>query len=104
MGRRLYMQWWPVALPASGEAGVDIFLTLSGFLIGGALQREMRETGRIAIGGFFLRRVFRLFPAILSAMVLTTVKNAAVGEQLECPSGWYKTLLTTTPGSCMGQT
>merc|ERR1719210_2876595 len=79
MGWRLYLKWWPVALPASGEAGVDIFLVLSGFLIGGALQREMGRTGKIAFGSFCLRRIFRIFPAILSAMLLTTVKNAVVG-------------------------
>lgn len=104
MGWRLYLKWWPVALPASGEAGVDIFLVLSGFLIGGVLQHEVRETGRVALGSFCLRRAFRILPAILSAMVLTTAKNAAVGEPLECPSNWLNTLLTTKPGDCMGHT
>ncbi|WP_152476323.1 acyltransferase family protein [Roseovarius sp. THAF9] len=46
-----------------GFVGVDVFFVISGFLIGGILWDELRETGRIRLGRFFLRRVRRLAPA-----------------------------------------
>lgn len=46
-----------------GFVGVDIFFVISGFLIGGLLMKELRDTGRIALGRFYMRRVRRLAPA-----------------------------------------
>ena len=46
-----------------GFVGVDIFFVISGFLIGGILWGELRETGRLRLGRFFLRRIRRLAPA-----------------------------------------
>uniref|UniRef100_A0A7S2VT15 Acyltransferase 3 domain-containing protein n=1 Tax=Zooxanthella nutricula TaxID=1333877 RepID=A0A7S2VT15_9DINO len=110
MGWRLFLEWWPVAVPASGEAGVDIFLVLSGFLIGSALQREIATTGGIAFGTFCLRRAFRIFPAIVSAAIATAVKNLVVGEPLECPNAaWSRNavMFNNWPGApvtCLGHT
>lgn len=49
--------------------GVDVFLVLSGFLIGGMMLTELRDTGRVAFGRFFARRAWRLLPIY----VLTTL-------------------------------
>ncbi len=55
------------ALPG-GYLGVDLFFVLSGFLITSLLLREHRDTGRIALGAFWVRRARRLFPALLALM------------------------------------
>ena len=55
------------ALPG-GYLGVDLFFVLSGFLITSLLLAEQRDTGRIALGAFWVRRARRLFPALLSLM------------------------------------
>ncbi|HEY1605128.1 MAG TPA: acyltransferase family protein [Allosphingosinicella sp.] len=47
-----------------GFLGVDIFFTLSGFLITGILLREMEE-GRFSPWAFWRRRVARIVPALL---------------------------------------
>jgi peptidoglycan/LPS O-acetylase OafA/YrhL len=59
--------------PAGGFVGVDVFFVISGFLITGLLVRERSRTGRISFGGFYARRVRRLFPAALAALAATTV-------------------------------
>ncbi len=55
------------ALPG-GYLGVDLFFVLSGFLITALLLAEERQTGRIALSAFWVRRARRLFPALLSLM------------------------------------
>ncbi len=55
------------ALPG-GYLGVDLFFVLSGFLITTLLLAEHRDTGRIALSAFWVRRARRLFPALLSLM------------------------------------
>lgn len=49
----------------SGGAGVNIFFTLSGFLITSLLLNEKEKTGRISIKYFFIRRFLRLLPPII---------------------------------------
>jgi peptidoglycan/LPS O-acetylase OafA/YrhL len=43
--------------------GVRIFFVISGFLITDLLLRERAERGEISLPRFYLRRVFRIFPA-----------------------------------------
>jgi len=45
-----------------GWTGVDIFFVLSGFLVGGLLMREYRDTGKLAPGRFWVRRAFKVWP------------------------------------------
>lgn len=47
----------------TGTVGVTIFFALSGYLITGLLLGENKRTGRISLGGFYRRRMFRIFPA-----------------------------------------
>ena len=51
-----------------GFIGVDVFFVISGYLITGILVREIEETGRLSLAGFYARRARRLLPA--SALVL----------------------------------
>ena len=46
----------------NGKLGVNFFFVLSGFLITYLLLTEKRETGRIHIPQFYLRRVLRIWP------------------------------------------
>ncbi len=55
------------ALPG-GYLGVDLFFVLSGYLITSLLVAEQRDTGRIDLYAFWVRRCRRLFPALLSLM------------------------------------
>lgn len=45
--------------------GVDIFFVLSGFLITALLLQEHQSSGRVSLKKFYLRRILRLFPALL---------------------------------------
>jgi peptidoglycan/LPS O-acetylase OafA/YrhL len=56
-------------LTPAGYAGVDIFFTLSGFLITCLLVEEHTMTKRIRFGAFYMRRVLRLVPALVLVLL-----------------------------------
>lgn len=56
-----------------GLLGVTIFFVLSGYLITSLLVIEFQGTGRINLPDFWLRRIRRLFPAIVFSIVTITV-------------------------------
>ncbi|MFT5442755.1 MAG: peptidoglycan/LPS O-acetylase OafA/YrhL, partial [Myxococcota bacterium] len=58
----------PTLLPG-GFLGVSTFFTLSGFLITGLLAREWEATGTIKLRAFWGRRLRRLLPASLLALL-----------------------------------
>jgi peptidoglycan/LPS O-acetylase OafA/YrhL len=60
---------WGHFLPA-GFLGVDIFFTVSGFIITALLLQEHAQTGRIDFAAFYLRRARRLFPAALVMLLV----------------------------------
>jgi peptidoglycan/LPS O-acetylase OafA/YrhL len=45
-----------------GELGVRFFFVLSGFLITFLLLREYRQTGKVDVGRFYIRRALRIWP------------------------------------------
>lgn len=51
-------------LGQNGQLGVAVFFALSGFLITTLLLEEFAQSHAISIKGFYIRRTFRLFPAL----------------------------------------
>jgi peptidoglycan/LPS O-acetylase OafA/YrhL len=66
--------WMP-----GGFLGVDVFFTISGYLITSLLLSEYRRGDHIRLGQFWLRRARRLLPAA-SVMVALTMVVAAIVE------------------------
>jgi len=62
---------------SGGWLGVDIFFTLSGFLITSLLLQEWERSGRIMLRDFYGRRARRLLPALFLAIALVGVLYAA---------------------------
>ncbi|MFM2384480.1 MAG: hypothetical protein RL166_354 [Actinomycetota bacterium] len=56
-----------------GFLGVDIFLVISGYLVGGGLLSELRKNGRIDLRRFFTLRIKRLLPASIVVVVASTL-------------------------------
>jgi len=59
--------------------GVTLFFVLSGFLITSLLLEEAAEHGRIRLGAFYLRRAYRLFPALLVFIAALLVGSRLFG-------------------------
>lgn len=77
-------EWWPQTeffntrffQLFSGNAGVNIFFTLSGFLITMILIREKDVKGKINFKHFFIRRFLRLLPPLIIFYVMVVVLMA----------------------------
>jgi len=60
---------------AGGYVGVDVFFVLSGFLITSLLVKEVFDSRKISIAGFYARRARRILPAA-SAVTIATALGA----------------------------
>jgi len=98
---------WLHAATRTGATGVGIFFALSGYLITTLLLGEQRKTGAIRTGGFYVRRAFRILPALLAYLGALALLRAfevlpVTGMQLVSPillfrnylagdwgAGWY---------------
>ncbi|WP_116811768.1 acyltransferase family protein [Steroidobacter cummioxidans] len=56
-----------------GNFGVRIFFVISGFLITTLLLQEYARNGSISLRNFYVRRAFRIFPALYVFLLVTTV-------------------------------
>ncbi|RME57182.1 acyltransferase, partial [Candidatus Parcubacteria bacterium] len=73
MGRHLgFSEYFP------GGFGVTIFFFLSGFLITRLLLAEIETKSKIHLPNFYIRRFFRLFPALLIMLIVTGLVNRFV--------------------------
>ena len=54
-----------------GWLGVDLFLTLSGFLIATLLLRELDTTGTLSVRRFYVRRMLRIWPLYYLVLTIT---------------------------------
>jgi peptidoglycan/LPS O-acetylase OafA/YrhL len=71
-----------------GRLGVDLFFVLSGFLITSLLKAEA-ESGGIRLGAFYLRRVRRLYPALLVLLAIYALVFPLLGN----PCHWRDVLI-----------
>lgn len=76
---------------AAGAYGVDLFFVLSGYLISRLLFAEIKRTGSIQVGRFWLRRGFKIWPAyyvtyLLSAIVIRQSGQYEWGNLLAWPN------------------
>ena len=58
-----------------GKFGVTLFFFISGFLISRLLLAEMKEKGSIAFIPFYLRRFFRLYPALVLMIICSILAS-----------------------------
>ena len=64
----------------SGLLGVTVFFVISGYLITGILINEIKESGGVDLKNFWLRRIRRLLPAVLSMAVVMIFVSAVVNR------------------------
>ncbi len=77
------------AILPGGFLGVDVFFVISGFLITNLLVGEIRDTGRLHLRAFYIRRARRLLPTVL-ALLLAVVVAAS--------TAWHDQLATLRGG------
>jgi peptidoglycan/LPS O-acetylase OafA/YrhL len=68
-------QWLP-----GGFLGVDVFFTLSGFLITSLLLAELDAANGLRFGRFYQRRAKRLLPAMFLVLIATSVLAIALAQ------------------------
>lgn len=73
-----------------GLVGVQLFFVLSGFLITSILLGERNRTGKLDFKAFYIRRVRRLVPALVTVSVIV-----AVGQCIAHPHRSLKTIVGT---------
>lgn len=94
----------------NGEAGVQAFFVLSGFLITSLLLIEHKKNGRISLYNFYVRRSLRIFPLYFLVVSLIAIFNflgenvtnyksltfAALYSYNFIPLAWYSSVLGHT--------
>ena len=68
-----YLQFKDKAILGQGGFGVDVFFTISGFLITTLLLRERQKKGQIALGEFYIRRTLRIWPLYYATLVFYVI-------------------------------
>lgn len=78
-----------------GYVGVDIFFTLSGFIITLSLLKEYEHNHSINFKNFIIRRMLRLWPSWLLTLILSTglvwymgLRNSEIKQEL-LSKGWH---------------
>jgi peptidoglycan/LPS O-acetylase OafA/YrhL len=84
---------WP-AVGHMGMLGVDVFFTISGFLITLLLVREFERTDTICLKGFYTRRFLRLMPA-MGVFLLTIFILHLFGQSDATGRNWLHMLTYT---------
>jgi peptidoglycan/LPS O-acetylase OafA/YrhL len=70
---------------SGGFVGVDVFFVISGFLIGGIIDRELTAR-QFSLVAFYERRVQRIFPALFAVLAVT----AAIAALLLYPPDYER--------------
>jgi peptidoglycan/LPS O-acetylase OafA/YrhL len=80
-----------------GWTGVDLFFTLSGFLISNILYAELDRTGTLDVKRFLLRRGMKIWPSYFACFGLMTAAVVASNVTAGDAAAALKTLLAATP-------
>src|SRR3954471_4318996 len=72
--------WSKSALGVS-RMGVDIFFSLSGFLITTLLLRERCARGSVSLFNFYARRTLRIWPVYYTGLFINLVLLAVFGQR-----------------------
>jgi len=56
-----------------GFIGVDVFFVISGYVISSSLLKERNQYGTFSLSRFYLRRFFRIFPALIFMIVFVLI-------------------------------
>ena len=82
----------------SGFVGVDIFLTISGYVVVRSVVRRARKDGGFQLFEFFVRRLRRLLPTLFAGIILTL----PLLKLVQSPLGAFQNSLWTGLGSLAG--
>ena len=85
-----------VSWTRGGYLGVDVFFVLSGFLITRLLLDEREQTGRTALGRFYLRRILRLFPALVVVAIAVAIYAHGWLNPEQASRAWQDVAVTAT--------
>ncbi len=80
----------------AGAAGVQVFFVLSGYLITSLLLVEQAATGTISLRNFYIRRFFRIVPALALLIACIALYDSYRGWRI--PGVVYVNALTFTTG------
>jgi peptidoglycan/LPS O-acetylase OafA/YrhL len=90
----------------SGWTGVDVFFTLSGFLIATLMLREESDKGKVSLRNFYIRRVFRIMPVyyvvLLAACALYLLRHAFWSVDFSEQLPYYLTFTSEFAGGHSG--
>jgi peptidoglycan/LPS O-acetylase OafA/YrhL len=105
------VQWFVANLSSIGAYGVDLFFVLSAYLITELFLREKSRTNRIDVGGFYRRRILRIWPLyfffvgatfILSRFTPVQFPSGALIPMLMFFGNWWIMLYGTfSPGGIL---
>jgi peptidoglycan/LPS O-acetylase OafA/YrhL len=79
----LHAQWPIFWSDTGGQIGVDVFFVISGFVITQTMAREWKNTGRFRFKKFYLRRLARLTPALVTMVAITVPLGLVVFSKPE---------------------
>lgn len=87
-------QFFKMTLFGNGFLGVNFFFVLSGFLISYLLIKEKRDSNRIHIGRFWMRRILRIWPLYFACVfygfvIFPYTKTFAGAVPNETADPWY---------------
>ncbi|MCK0155055.1 acyltransferase [Alcanivorax sp. S6407] len=68
---------------SAGFIGVDLFFVISGYLITGLLVRELQKSDHISLSRFYANRFRRLFPALATMLVASSIAANAFLPELQ---------------------